>query len=73
MTMLSTTGSQLTLEQARRIIDIFDENGDQEIDFEEFCNLLDEGVISWRFRTGTQWPGPALRAAVSSYQSAIHS
>lgn len=39
-------------QQARKIIYLFDKNGDGAIDFGEFCSLLEEGVISWRFRTG---------------------
>ncbi|KNC86616.1 hypothetical protein SARC_01245 [Sphaeroforma arctica JP610] len=52
MTMLSTAGSLMTEEQAQRVIDVFDRDGDGHIDFDEFCEILDAGIVSWRFRTG---------------------
>lgn len=57
-TCLSCVHSQ----QARKIIYLFDKNGDGAIDFGEFCSLLEEGVISWRFRTGVfLWDWRALQ------------
>eukprot|EP01134_Creolimax_fragrantissima_P004991 CFRG4991T1 len=52
LTMLSTAGSDMTLEQAQRVIDVFDKNGDGGIDFDEFVSVLAAGIVSWRFRTG---------------------
>ena len=44
--------SALSEEEAQTLIDSIDIDGDGDINFSEFVQMINDGVIGWRFRTG---------------------